>query len=525
MVSVSRRILAKSTKPIEPCHFRRHSGVRYHPRLVNMDVAVVGLGFGGLGAALRLAERGVKVVAFEALRYPGGCASTFTRQGHAFEAGATLFSGFREGDLFASWIRDHAMNVSFECLEPAVELRTAGFHLPISTHRATFLETLTQLPGASSHRAAIHAFFTEQRRVADALWQLFADPKLLPPFGLRELVQHARLLPHYLPLLRVVGRPLSEMLRRHHLEDCLPLRIFLDAVCQITVQCSSQEAEAPFALAAMDYYFRGTGHIRGGIGKLADGMVAALRNLGAHVHFACNVTRIMPKGEGYVLQTRKGEFTARRVVLNVLPRVAAKLLQVSPHEQGRLEHLEAGCQDGWGAVMLYRVLPPTTEKLHARHVELVANVAQPFIEGNHVFCSISGTDEPERVQVAGARTMTCSTHVPMRSFLALTEAGQAETVARIQQTMRETIASRAPELSECSLEMPGSPRTFERFTQRPHGYVGGIPRRAGLHHYVQIAPFEVRRGVHLVGDTCFPGQSTLGVALGGVKIADAIALA
>ena len=31
-----------------------------------------------------------------------------------------------------------------------------------------------------------------------------------------------------------------------------PLRIYLDALCQITVQCGLAEAEAPLALAAMD---------------------------------------------------------------------------------------------------------------------------------------------------------------------------------------------------------------------------------------------------------------------------------
>ena len=35
------------------------------------DVAVIGSGFGGLGTALSLAERGYKVAIFETLKYPG----------------------------------------------------------------------------------------------------------------------------------------------------------------------------------------------------------------------------------------------------------------------------------------------------------------------------------------------------------------------------------------------------------------------------------------------------------------------
>ena len=59
------------------------------------DAIVIGAGFGGLGAALTLAESGLKVGLLEALNYPGGCASTFKRRGYAFESGATLFSGVR----------------------------------------------------------------------------------------------------------------------------------------------------------------------------------------------------------------------------------------------------------------------------------------------------------------------------------------------------------------------------------------------------------------------------------------------
>ena len=64
------------------------------------DILVIGAGFGGLATALKLSELGAQVVLCEALTYPGGCASTFERDGYRFEAGATLFSGFGENQLF-----------------------------------------------------------------------------------------------------------------------------------------------------------------------------------------------------------------------------------------------------------------------------------------------------------------------------------------------------------------------------------------------------------------------------------------
>ena len=145
------------------------------------------------------------------------------------------------------------------------------------------------------------------------------------------------------------------------------------------------------------------------------------------------------------------------------------------------------------------------------------------MEGNHVFCSVSGVDEYER-SPTGDRTVTCSTHVPMDELLGRDEDERGPYVAGIQEAMRRTIERRAPELyASITIEMTASPRTFERFTARPEGFVGGIPRRAGLQNYRGIFPGESLPGLHLVGDSVFPGQSTLACAIGGVRVADKIA--
>ena len=101
------------------------------------DVAVIGAGFGGIGAAVELARRGAKVALFESLAYPGGCASTFRRKGFAFEAGATLFSGFSPDQLFGRWIDALDLPVTIDYLDPVVELRTPELRLPVALDRAS----------------------------------------------------------------------------------------------------------------------------------------------------------------------------------------------------------------------------------------------------------------------------------------------------------------------------------------------------------------------------------------------------
>lgn len=55
-------------------------------------VVVIGSGFGGLAAAVRLRKRGYPVVVLEATEQPGGRASVFLRDGFSFDAGPTVIT-------------------------------------------------------------------------------------------------------------------------------------------------------------------------------------------------------------------------------------------------------------------------------------------------------------------------------------------------------------------------------------------------------------------------------------------------
>ncbi len=484
-----------------------------------IDLAVIGSGFGGLGAALRALERGRTVTVFEALNYPGGCASTFQHKGYRFEAGATLFSGFDPHQPFGRWLEELGLEVALDRIDPLVEVRTPRGALSVVRDRAEFAERLCAFVGERPDR--VRAFLSYQHRIADLLWGLFEDPLLLPPLGFGSLRTHLRRSPRYLRLLRLVGRPLRKVLARFDLEDCVPMRSYLDAVCQITVQASSEEAEAPFALAAMDYFWRGTGHVRGGIGVLAEALVGALRERGAEVRMPDAVRGLRREGRDWVLTTRSGEHRASQVAANLLPQGLAGLLPDESSAAPRLERLAERVRGGWGACMLYRVVqPPADAPPKARHLQMVQNEAQPFLEGNHLFASISGAADGDR-SPAGTRTMTVSTHVPLARWRDLGPDALAAKVEAVQDRMRAGLAALAPEWEQdVAFETSGSPRTFERFTRRAEGLVGGIPRRAGLRQYLDVFSGPVAPGLALVGDSVFPGQSTLAAALGGHRAVD-----
>lgn len=479
----------------------------------DVDVVVVGAGFGGLGTALGLAERGLSVRLHEALTYPGGCASTFTRQGHRFEAGATLSTGLARGDLFGRWVDRYRLPVTLRWPDPVMTLRTPDLTLPLDRDRAAFRARLAALPGAPV--AGLRAFFAEADRVAEPLWALFAADDLLPPWGPGALLRHASRLPAYLPLLGVVGRTLADVLARHVLSGFRPLTALMDYLCQITVQAPAAQADALFALAATDYPWRGTGHVHGGMGALAQGLLDAGRGLGVDVRLADRVQGVVREGAGFRVSTRSGEVRARAVVLNQLPRDAAALAGLPVDVR-----LQAPVDEGWGAVMLYRVVQAGPDlPAEARHHMLVGDTSLPLCDGNHTFLSVSAADETDRCPT-GHRTVTASTHLRLDRVRDL--AAGAPVVADVQARMRAVIAARAPELDDVALELPGSPRTFQRFTRRSGGAVGGPARQVRWRSYLQLGPTRLAPGLWLVGDSVFPGQSTLATALGGVRTAEAV---
>ena len=87
---------------------------------------VVGSGFGGLAAAVRLGARGYRVTVLEKLEQPGGRASVFRQDGFVFDAGPTIITlPFLFEELWALCGRRLADDVTMQALDPFYRLRFA----------------------------------------------------------------------------------------------------------------------------------------------------------------------------------------------------------------------------------------------------------------------------------------------------------------------------------------------------------------------------------------------------------------
>jgi phytoene dehydrogenase-like protein len=298
------------------------------------------------------------------------------------------------------------------------------------------------------------------------------------------------------------------------------LRLFVDAQLLIAAQTTSRHTNALYGASALDLPRRGVAHAEGGMGAIAGTLVEAVRRNGGQVHFRQEATRIaVERGRPVAVETKKGaSFPADVVIANLPPWNVARLL--GEHAPRKLRALSPRPEHLWGAFMVYVGLDAAAvsagSPLHHQVVLL-----GPMGNGNTVFLSLSPAwDEGRAPQ--GQRTLTLSTHTELGFWWDLYEQDR-EVYEAHKQTYTERVLAAAevavPGLRDTAdLILSGTPVTFQRFTRRDWGWVGGFPQTSLTRAWgPRLSP-----GLWLVGDSIFPGQSVPAVALGGLRVAQSL---
>lgn len=478
-------------------------------------VVVIGAGIGGLTAGALLLQAGYKVTVLEAHVYAGGSAGTFFHKGYRFDAGATLAGGFAPGGPHYRVAEILDLEWPIDPVDPAWVV-----HLPDGravTQWADAERWTEEWQQAFPHSGK---FWRQQERLADISWDISSRPFPWPPESVRDLWTLTKAIrPRTLGSLPYLLRTMGSMV-----PDGDPLfRSFLDGQLLISAQTTADRASALYGSAALDLPRRGVNHVRGGIGSLAATLSDWITANGGEVLYRQEVTGIdVERGQATAVHTRRGlTIEADMVLANLTPWGLSKLL--ADEAQPQLKQEIDRRQPTWGAFMAYLGVDKALFRQRfpqaAGHHQIIVDPHRPLGEGNSVFISMADFDDDGRAP-EGQVPVTMSTHTEIGQWWRLKEESPAAYTSQKEVYLERFLTAAEQALpgfrSTITFQMTGSPVTFQRFTRRPQGMVGGFPQTS---IFAARGPKTEYSNLLLVGDSIFPGQSTAGVTLGGMRVA------
>ncbi len=484
------------------------------------EVVVVGAGIAGLTTAALLQKEGIQTLLLEAHDKVGGCAGYFFHKGYTFDAGATVIIGLDPEGLHSYVFQQLGVaapeSTLIECVTVHLPDRTVNLWHDQGKWERERVERFARTPDEARRLAD---FWKQVDTTADVLWQMTAKQPVLPIRGIRDLISNLRLVsPDVLWILPTAISTFDDILRRYQLSDQAELRAFLDGLLLITTQETAERAPFYNAAAGIDLYRHGIRRARGGMKTLVRTLLEAYRSHGGTIKFRQKVTEIEPRSQGgYVVKTREGLMVeAKRVVANIpvwnVPQLVKADLDAS------FSRALKKADVGWGAFTLYlgvdeSVIPPDSALNH----QVLQRYGEPFKDANSCFLSLSESGDL-RSAPAGKRTLVVSTHTEVSTWYGLS----LEDYTRRKQALTEqtlaAIRKVFPDIDRgLEVVLPGTPVTFENYTSRERGMVGGLRTQLTNSNLLAISSDIGLNDFWLVGDTTFPGQGTMACTLSGIN--------
>ncbi len=498
----------------------------------SQKIVVIGAGIGGLTAGALLAKRGYEVTIFDQAIVPGGCASTFKRQGFTFDVGATQVAGLEPGGIHHRIFTELEIDLpaATPC-DPACAVFLPGETTPINVWCDPLrwqAERQQQFPGSEP-------FWQFLQRLFAASWEFQSRDPILPPRNLWDLSKLVGAL--RLDTLITVPFTLStvgDALGWFGLNTDRRLRTFLDLQLKLYSQVTAADTALLYAATALGVSQtpQGLYHLEGSMQVLSDRLVASLQRDGGKLLMRHTVESIECDAAGATGVTIRNQKTgviwtetAAEVVANVTAQNLVKLVGDAAPKSNLMPPLSLGgyrtrvkkLPPASGAFVVYLGVKAAAIPADCPpHLQFLYDYDGMIGENNSLFVSVSHPGDGRAP--AGTATIIASSFVDVNNwdgagvdYPAIKAEYTATAIAKLG-----TYFDLAPE--HIIVTEVGTPRTFERYTGRDRGIVGGIGQRVSTFGPFGFATRTPVSGLWLVGDSTHPGEGTAGVSYSALTV-------
>jgi C-3',4' desaturase CrtD len=481
-------------------------------------IVIIGAGVAGLTTAALLAQAGHDVTVLEAQAYAGGSAGTFTHKGYRFEAGATVAGGFQPNGPHEVVGRRLGIDWRVHLHDPAWVVHLPDREIALTRDNA---DVIAKFPRSDE-------FWREQSALADLGWTMSAQGMPFPPTSAAEVVQLAKVglgnFPRDLRMIPFAFMTTHQWMQWRGMASDPAFVRFIDGQLMISAQTTSRGAVAVYSATALDLARQGVYHVEGGIGGISEQLADAVIGYGGRVLYKHRVQKINVSNGRVTSVTaahhrKPHTFNADFVIGNLTPWSLDTLLDEASPQALRRETSRR--KFGWGAFVLHLGL--RADALPSGipdHHQFIANYHEPLGETRSLFLSMSPEWDDSRAP-HGYRAATMTTHTNVQQWHDLHAQGEAVYEAKKAEYTENMLAGAERYIrgfrDAVALALPGSPVTYAFYTGRHMGMVGGFPQ---TNLFRARTPLTGIANLRLVGDSIFPGQSTAGVSIGAMRVAD-----
>ncbi len=495
------------------------------------DVIVIGAGIGGLVTASQLAAKGARTLVLERYLIPGGSGGSFRREGYTFDVGASMIFGF--GDKGHTNLLTRALaDVGQHCAtipDPA----QLEYHLPGGLTLAVdrdYEQFIADLTARFPHEAkGIRAFY-------DTCWQVFRCLDAMPLLSLEDPAYLAKVFFRAplacLGLARWLPFNAGDVARAHIRDEELLRFIDMECFCW-SVMPADRTPMINAGMVFSDRHAGGINYPRGGVGVIAEKLVAGLEAHGGTIRYRARVVEVLiENGTAVGVQLASGEtIRARRVVSNATrwDTFAGAADQAGTMErplvdQDHTPRAEASWRRRYRPSPSFLSLHLGIDAavvpggFHCHHL-LLEDWAAMEDEQGVVFVSMPTLLDPS-LAPPGHHILHTFTPSAIEAWNGLSpSAYRAKKQADAERLIGRLEAILPGLAGALRHQEVGTPRSHRRFLGRMGGTYGPIPalRLPGL------LPMPFNRtgvpGLYCVGDSCFPGQGLNAVAFSGFACA------
>lgn len=479
-----------------------------------LDVLVIGSGMGALSAACMLARDGLKVRVLEQNYLPGGCTSTYPRQGYLFETGATTMLGLEDFMPPAMLFREIGLDFRPVKLETPMRV-VLGDGTEITRHQnlRRWIMEAERVFGPRGQRE----FWEFNHKLSKRVWDASSRHLSFPPGRARDVLDSLKAVrPGDFSCLPHAFRVVEDVLRRFGLQKNERFRAFVDEQLMITAQNDMTQVNALFGAAALCYTNYDNYYVPGGNIELIRALVNYLESKGARLETRTRVLDIRAnesRGGGRFTVTaeyrgRRMNYRAKRIVSGIPVNNTLELLDDHLRMQCRnLRLMKSGELTGAFTMGIgFR----RRERFDVLHHQIHLDKPLPGAGAHSFFISLSHPDDPSRGP-GGTVTANISAHYQ----------DPARETHMDKQILEEAILNKLTDLGMFAREdllytHCSAPPAWEKWTLRKYGAVGGY------HQYRRIKPWALLRtrlgpeGFYQCGDTTYPGQGIPGACLSGL---------